>query len=614
METFLIYALKHLVLTGLFLAAYKFWLYSRKQFAYNRFFLLFGLLASVVVPLIEIKKIVWVQWVPPMNEATEYVILANNGQPFISLLDWIGIGLLTGSALVLIQLLFRAAIIYKIINKSEIVQRKKPKLLVSNIAKAPFSFLQQIVFPKELYLGPNYEVILDHEKIHVKQGHSFDVLLVHLFLVFGWWNPLLWVYKKAIIENLEFLTDYLTVSKTKESKAYQYILLQQTVPQQQLVLAHPFYHSFLKKRIMMLNANTPKKSPWASLILVPMMVGFVLLFNNKIVAQIAPPPPPIPASVIPPPPPPRLASDTLVVGQLSSLIPPPPPMVSEMSIALSIEAASSEESLNREISFFKEYGISLSFNKIKRNAKGLITGIKAAFKSEAGTSGVYAVRGDMPISNFEFFAELDGDEKLVNAGFRAKAGEVIKHIKALKMLKTVEIKEKKHEKQKDKKVMKITIDKIAYQEKDSVEFVFFNKDTNKKSFVFINGKSFVGDTLAFEYEKLKDIDFDLVLPDSIAHSLGGLKAGKNGLFVINTENENHKTELKIKKPRTPWENKENQPLYIIDGKEQPTGKNINDIKPNDIESISVLKGEAAVKTYGEKGVHGVIIITSKKEK
>jgi TonB-dependent SusC/RagA subfamily outer membrane receptor len=220
----------------------------------------------------------------------------------------------------------------------------------------------------------------------------------------------------------------------------------------------------------------------------------------------------------------------------------------------------------------------------------------------------------MPISNFEFFAELDGDEKLVNAGFRAKADEVIKHIKALKMLKTVEIKEKKHEKQKDKKVMKITIDKIAYQEKDSVEFVFFNKDTNKKSFVFINGKSFVGDTLAFEYEKLKDIDFDLVLPDSIAHSLGGLKAGKNGLFVINTENENHKTELKIKKPRTPWENKENQPLYIIDGKEQPTGKNINDIKPNDIESISVLKGEAAVKTYGEKGVHGVIIITSKKEK
>jgi TonB-dependent SusC/RagA subfamily outer membrane receptor len=614
METFLIYALKHLVLTGLFLAAYKFWLYSRKQFAYNRFFLLFGLLASVVVPLIEIKKIVWVQWVPPMNEATEYVILANNGQPFISLLDWIGIGLLTGSALVLIQLLFRAAIIYKIINKSEIVQRKKPKLLVSNIAKAPFSFLQQIVFPKELYLGPNYEVILDHEKIHVKQGHSFDVLLVHLFLVFGWWNPLLWVYKKAIIENLEFLTDYLTVSKTKESKAYQYILLQQTVPQQQLVLAHPFYHSFLKKRIMMLNANTPKKSPWASLILVPMMVGFVLLFNNKIVAQIAPPPPPIPASVIPPPPPPRLASDTLVVGQLSSLIPPPPPMVSEMSIALSIEAASSEESLNREISFFKEYGISLSFNKIKRNAKGLITGIKAAFKSEAGTSGVYAVSGDMPISNFEFFAELDGDEKLVNAGFRAKADEVIKHIKALKMLKTVEIKEKKHEKQKDKKVMKITIDKIAYQEKDSVEFVFFNKDTNKKSFVFINGKSFVGDTLAFEYEKLKDIDFDLVPPDSIAHSLGGLKAGKNGLFVINTENENHKTELKIKKPRTPWENKENQPLYIIDGKEQPTGKNINDIKPNDIESISVLKGEAAVKTYGEKGVHGVIIITSKKEK
>jgi hypothetical protein len=549
METFLIYALKHLVLTVLFLASYKFWLYKRKQFTYNRFFLLFGLLASVVVPLIEIKKTVWIQRVPPMNEASEYVALVNNGPAFISLLDWIGIGLLIGSALVLIQLLFRVAVIYKIIYKSEIVQRKKPKLLVSKLAKEPFSFLQQIVFPKELYLGPNYEVILTHEKIHVKQGHSFDVLLVHLFLVFGWWNPLLWVYKKAIIENLEFLTDHLTVSKTKESKAYQYLLLQQTVPHQQLVLAHPFYHSFLKKRIMMLNANTPKKSPWASLILVPMMVGFVLLFNTKIVAQIAPPPPPIPASVIPPPPPPRLASDTLVVGQLSSLIPPPPPMVSEMSMALSIEAASSEESLNREISFFKEYGISLSFNKIKRNSKGLITGIKAAFKSEAGTSGVYAVNGDMPISNFEFFAELDGDEKLVNAGFRAKAEEILKHFKVLR----------------------------AYGGKSKTpKSLIYRQRVNDSISV-----SAVYDTIAYSSLKLIPVD-----------SLSNYKESSSLIL----------------------ENLENQPLYIVDGKEQPTSKNIKDIKPNDIESIRVLKGESAVKKYGEKASNGAIEISLKKEK
>jgi bla regulator protein BlaR1 len=261
------------------------------------------------------------------------------------------------------------------------------------------------------------------------------------------------------------------------------------------------------------------------------MVGFVLLFNTKIVAQIAPPPPPIPASVIPPPPPPRLASDTLVVGQLSSLIPPPPPMVSEMSIALSIEAASSEESLNREISFFKEYGISLSFNKIKRNSKGLITGIKAAFKSEAGTSGVYAVNGDMPISNFEFFAELDGDEKLVNAGFRAKAEEILKHFKVWR--------------------------------------AYGGKSKTPKSLIY---RQRVNDSISASA-------FNITVSDSLS-----------------------------------LENLENQPLYIVDGKEQPTSKNIKDIKPNDIESIRVLKGESAVKKYGEKASNGAIEISLKKEK
>ena len=54
-----------------------------------------------------------------------------------------------------------------------------------------------------------------------------------------------------------------------------------------------------------------------------------------------------------------------------------------------------------------------------------------------------------------------------------------------------------------------------------------------------------------------------------------------------------------------------KPLYILDGKELQEGENINNIDPNSIESINVLKDLAAVKQYGEKGKNGVIIIKTK---
>jgi TonB-linked SusC/RagA family outer membrane protein len=53
----------------------------------------------------------------------------------------------------------------------------------------------------------------------------------------------------------------------------------------------------------------------------------------------------------------------------------------------------------------------------------------------------------------------------------------------------------------------------------------------------------------------------------------------------------------------------NGPLYIIDGFQ---GGNPNDINPNDIESIEVLKDASATAIYGSQGANGVFIITTKK--
>ena len=74
---------------------------------------------------------------------------------------------------------------------------------------------------------------------------------------------------------------------------------------------------------------------------------------------------------------------------------------------------------------------------------------------------------------------------------------------------------------------------------------------------------------------------------------------------------------------------DNTPLYVIDGMpvastaDVDTGSSVSgtdfasravDIDPNDIESINILKGQAASALYGMRATNGVIVITTKVER
>ena len=55
----------------------------------------------------------------------------------------------------------------------------------------------------------------------------------------------------------------------------------------------------------------------------------------------------------------------------------------------------------------------------------------------------------------------------------------------------------------------------------------------------------------------------------------------------------------------------NTPLYVVDG---VPGANIDDLSPNDIESIDILKDAASSAIYGARASNGVILVTTKKGK
>lgn len=140
------------------------------------------------------------------------------------------------------------------------------------------------------------------------------------------------------------------------------------------------------------------------------------------------------------------------------------------------------------------------------------------------------------------------------------------------------------------------------------------------------GKSKEKRSLGFSVSEVKGASITEARENSFVNSLEGRVAGVNVSGVASGPNGS--TNVIIRGITSLTGN--NQPLYILNGvplvnnNYQQTGNDgyggkdggdgIGDINPDDIESMSILKGAAATALYGYRGANGVILITTKKGK
>ena len=173
-----------------------------------------------------------------------------------------------------------------IIKGKKIKQQADFKFVDINENIAPFSYFEYIVYNSSLYTASELESILEHEKVHSDQNHTLDVLISRIFSIIFWFNPIVWLYKKAISQNLEFIADSEASKKLTDKKAYQYTLLKITTHENCVAITNHFYQSLIKKRIVMLNKNQSKKrNSWKYYTVIPALAAFVLLFQVEVVAK-----------------------------------------------------------------------------------------------------------------------------------------------------------------------------------------------------------------------------------------------------------------------------------------------------------------------------------------
>ena len=288
METIFIYLIKSSGLIGMFYLAYYFLLRKETFFNSNRWFLLAGLFTSVVLPLVVFTKIVWVEPTPthfdwskiPMTTPVENEAIEINWHLVIGIVYSIGIlGFL-------LKLAFDFYSLSKVLKGKSIQKQADFQFIDVNENLAPFSYFNSIVYNSSLYSEAELESILEHEKVHSTQNHTIDVLITRFFCVVFWFHPLMWLYKKAILQNLEFIADSEASKKLSDKKAYQLTLLKITTQENCVVLTNHFYQSLIKKRIVMLNKNqSNKRNYWKYALVLPLLGAFLFFFQVEIVAQ-----------------------------------------------------------------------------------------------------------------------------------------------------------------------------------------------------------------------------------------------------------------------------------------------------------------------------------------
>jgi hypothetical protein len=213
---------------------------------------------------------------PTLVEETKQSINVESVMQWLIYLYWFGV-LVFG-----LNFLMQAVLLLYRAYSTSVIQDGKFRIVEITGDKAPCSFANNIFINPEKYEWETYNQILLHEKIHIEQKHTIDLLLAEVVLIFQWFNPFAWQWRKALEINLEFLTDdQMLQQDAVEKESYQFSLLKVAAPQFPLSLTTNYNQSLLKKRIIMMNSKKSNvHTTWKYFFLLPLMVLFACLFNQ----------------------------------------------------------------------------------------------------------------------------------------------------------------------------------------------------------------------------------------------------------------------------------------------------------------------------------------------
>jgi len=518
METFAMYLLKSAIwLTG-FALVYFLFLRNERFFRLKRYYLLSGILISLLFPLILVHYQVEMP-APAISNAD--IIPTENYIPTLvqqvkpdNQFDFRHILLLlylSGVLYVSLRLIWRIRTLFSTISKAGFNKQGPAKLIRSSEYSFSFSFFNYV------FINPSIDdteagEILNHELVHVHQKHWFDLLIVEFLRVVQWVNPIVWIYTGFIRLNHEYLADEAALQRTSDPAIYRAALLNQMFSSPVISLSNSFNYSLNKKRFeMMKKIITSPYRKMKVLFVLPVFAILLYAFAEPEYHYVSP------------------ADNTMTIYEVSGIQTQP---VNDVILKQEVKPLLEPTLQSNEVK-----GI-----VVQEDGKPLERAAIVVKGTTIGTS-----------------ADINGFFKLYNVPDEAL----------------------------------LVASYVGYKSK-VVKPDFTSEMTIKME----------RDTIVFEYIS------DPPPPPPPPPPSAGLVKNSSPLTLplsIDTKGNNVINKDKYLKIRS---NDRKTPLLLVDGVEKDI--DVNNIPPNSIESITVLKNESEKGVYGEKGKNGVILVKTKK--
>jgi hypothetical protein len=292
MDSLISYLIRSVLVSGLLAGYYAIALRGRRMHGFNRFYLLSSVVLALVLPLMRIH---WNPWPTGHGSTVERVLIgmapAATGKSGIALWWWLGLGssvLVTGALLLISIGKIRGILALK--RRSVCTPMDGYALVETEAPGTPFSFLRNLFWGK----GVDRENVVNrkmlaHELAHIRGRHSWDILGMQTVVCIFWMNPFFWYIRRELNLVLEFTADAAS-GADGDPELLARMLLQVYTGGHSPTLANAFFHSPIKRRLVMITNNTRSRRTWMRKALVaPVLAAAVLFFacSKEQPAQLA---------------------------------------------------------------------------------------------------------------------------------------------------------------------------------------------------------------------------------------------------------------------------------------------------------------------------------------
>jgi beta-lactamase regulating signal transducer with metallopeptidase domain len=296
MSTLILYLLQVAICHTVFYLLYRTLYSNLAYFNFSRIYLLSATVIGFIIPLLSVGV-----WQPSDREfgsnlsfltlisqesVTAVTSETNDLASPYDLVDLLFSGLLT---IYLIGCLFRSYKflrslweIHMLIKSNEMVREEDYRIVRLKKGPAFFSFMTWIFINenKNSLKQDEYSTVLLHEQAHIRQKHSYDLLLMEIAGVVCWFNPFVKKLKTSLCQVHEYLADKAVMKTKQDPDAYSKLIVRLSHHYEAERFVHPFSVADLKSRINMLYIQKQSKMKAVRFVaIIPLLALLMMAFS-----------------------------------------------------------------------------------------------------------------------------------------------------------------------------------------------------------------------------------------------------------------------------------------------------------------------------------------------